>query len=208
MPKWWTERCQESMTNDRAFLTASVSLAEIQRHRTADCLRPSGIIKSTELETHQAINKDGAPGGQLVTLASFSTSFPPHFCFQPSGWAPGSTTGCSTLPPATALLFAHPAPCCVSSPGSPTAPTVAYRNTVIVLYRNTVIVLTADDVKLSLLACQDRSLAGTNPPPWENDIENLPSFLWLSLCRASLDSGYYGCSGEVKQFALHDSQWK
>lgn len=59
------------MRNDQAFLGASVPLAEIQKHRTADCLRPSGIIKSTELEAHQAATKDRALGRQLGILASF-----------------------------------------------------------------------------------------------------------------------------------------
>lgn len=82
-----------------------------------------------------------APGNQLELLPSFTgwvypQQHPPatpyllHLCFQHSGWVPSSTTSCSILPPAADLVSPHSAPCCASTPRSPTAASAACRNIV------------------------------------------------------------------------------
>lgn len=126
------------MRKDGAFLTTS-ALAEIQGHGIADCLRPSGIKQQTG--SPPDYQQGQAPWNQLELLPAFTgwvyphqrppaTPYLLHLYFQPSGWVPSSSTSRSILPPATALVSPHLAPCCASTPGSPTAASAACRNIV------------------------------------------------------------------------------
>lgn len=104
------------MRNDKASFTTSGLVSKIQAHRTADCLRPSGIIKSTTLEAHQTVTKDSPLGANKSLLLIFTgwvclhrrlpaTAFPAHLCFSPQMGLWQHLAAPSILPQAAALLM-------------------------------------------------------------------------------------------------------